>query len=211
MAFNLVDGDLRVTEDLFVGGSITPLQSRGAILSQEPNIEYPIPWTDLRVWDAFQTNLPGTAATDDLSIATGTFGTGVPYVSAGDLKAAGATTRYARFVFQLPPEYEAGQTVTLRFSAGMLTTVADTSCTVDAECYLDGRETVKSGSDLVTTAATSINSTTFANKDFTITPTALTPGDRLDIRIAITCTDAATVTAVTPAIGAIEMLLDIKG
>ncbi len=206
----LVQSDARVTGSLYLGGSILPSRPRSELL-QEDLAVYPVNLTHLRVWDALQTVLPGTAASDDLAISGGTYGTNNVYINAGDLKAAGATTRRARFVVALPPEYVAGQTVKIRVSAGMLTTAADTSCTVDLEAYVSGRDNTIDGSDLVTTSATTMNSTSFADKDFVVTETALTPGDELDVRISIACNDAATVTAVTPAIGAIELLADIKG
>jgi len=201
---------LRITGSLTIGEDGISAQTRDTILKQDPNSVFPIPMTSLRVWDAFHTVLPGTAATDDLALVGGTFGTAPPVVSAGDLKAAGATTRYARFQMQLPECYDAGETVTLRLSAGMKTTIADTSCTVDVQCYkLDKISGI--GSDLCTTSATTINSLTFADKDFTITTTGLEPGDVFDVRIAIACTDGATATAVTPTIAAIDLLCDIKG
>jgi hypothetical protein len=154
--------------------------------------------------------LPGTAATDDLALIGGTFGTNAPSIQAGDLKAAGATTRYARCVFQLPPEFVIGGTVQIRTHAGMKTTVADTSCVVDFSAYRSNLEDGV-GSDLVTTAATTINSLTEADKDFAVDSATLLPGDYLDIRMLVTCTDAATGTAVIPFIGSVEVLLDIRG
>jgi hypothetical protein len=56
-----------------------------------------------------------------------------------------------------------------------------------------------------------INSLVLAAKSFTITPSGLVAGDTLDVRIAIACTDAATGTAVTPTIAAIDLLCDIRG
>lgn len=200
----LIQGNLRVT------GTRTPTLDRDE-LTQENLAVYPIPWVEFRVWDAMQTNLPGTSATDDLALIGGTFATGVPSIQTSDLKAAGATTRYARCQVQLPPEYVAGETVTIRLHAGMVTTAADVSATVDVECYLSGRERLVDGADLCTTAAASINDTTFADKDFQITATSLSPGDVLDIRIAISVNDAATVTAVIGCIGSAELLLDIRG
>ena len=203
-------------DDIRISGSITikdtgiSVQTRSSILKQDANAIFPIDLTSLRVWDAYQTNLPGTAATDDLALIGGTFGTAPPTISAGDLKAAGATTRYARFQVKLPECYDSGETITLRISAGMKTTVASSSCTVDVECYkLDKITGI--GSDLCATAAITINSLVFANKDFTITPSALMAGDTFDVRIAIACNDAATGTAVTPTIAAIDLLCDIKG
>jgi hypothetical protein len=56
-----------------------------------------------------------------------------------------------------------------------------------------------------------MNSLTFSNRDFAVTSGGLVAGDVLDVRVSIVCTDAATATAVTPAIAAIDYLLDIKG
>ena len=188
---------------------VTPGLARSDLLQY--NLQpYTIPWPAWRVWDSQHTNLPGTAATDDLALIGGTLGTNSPVIRAGDLKAAGATTRYARAHIVLPAEYVAGQTVVLRFHAGVETTVADNTCTLDVEAYKSDEEGGISA-DLCATAATTINSLTLANKDFTITETTLNPGDTLDVRIAIACNDAATGTAVTPVIGAAKLLCDTKG
>lgn len=199
-----------VTGTITVKSDGITAQDRASILRQDANAIFPIDLTALRVWDAFATNLPGTAATDDLALVGGTFGTSPPVVSAGDLKAVGATTRYARFQVRLPECYDSGETITLSLSAGMATTVADTSCTLDLECYkIDKVGGI--GSDLCATAATSINSLVFAAIPFTITASGLVAGDVFDVRIAIACNDAATGTAVTPTIAAIDLLADIKG
>jgi hypothetical protein len=201
-----IDGDLRVTGALQVDGT-TPTVKRTSI-EQTADAIFAVPLDSLRVHDALATNLPGTAADDDLALVGGTFGSASPKVSSGDVKAAGCT-RYARFQFQLPAEYDAGQTVTLRASAGMTTTPADGSATLDFEVYKSDRE-AGIGSDLCGTAAQSINSTAWADKSFTITPTGLTAGDVLDVRMTITVVDTATGTAVIADVGAIEMLIDIR-
>lgn len=201
---------VRITDSLTINDTGISQQTRATILKQDADAIFPIRLTDLRVWDAFQTNLPGTAATDDLALIGGTFATAPPTISAGDLKNAGATTRYARFQMQLPECYDAGHTVTLAISAGMVTTVASASCTVDVECYKLDKVT-GIGSDLCATAATTINSLVFGTKSFTITPSGLTAGDVFDVRIAIACNDSATVTDVTPTIASIDLKCDIKG
>jgi hypothetical protein len=202
--------DVRISGTLAIKETGVSAQTRLTILKQDALAIFPVRLTGLRVWDAIHTNLPGTAATDDLALIGTTFGTTAPVVSAGDCKALGATSRYARFMTELPECYEAGETVTLSLSAGMVTTVASSSCTVDVECYKIDKITGIS-SDLCTTAATTINSLVFAAKSFTITSSALTAGDVLDIRITIACNDAATATAVTPTIAGIDLLCDIKG
>lgn len=207
MASNVIDGDLRVSGTIF--GTMAG-QERSTLLNQNANVVFPIPWTQLRVWDAFATLLPATAAADDLGLYGGTFGTNPPMVKAGDCKALGATSRYARTQVIVPECYESGQTVQIVITAGMVTTVADASCVVDVECYrLDKISGISS--DLCATAAQSINSLTFAAKTFAITPSLLVAGDVLDIRITITCTDAATATAVTPVIAGLDATFDIRG
>ena len=208
MATTRFPNNVTVEGDLTITGSLLPLLPRASLVQADVQA-YDLPTTDWRVWDAYQTPL-GTAAADDLGITTGTFSTGLPYITSGDSKAT-ATTRYARILFTLPPEYVAGETVQLRFAAGMLTTISDTSATVDAECYLSARTTLITGSDLVTTAATTINSLTFTEKVFAITSTSLVPGSVLDIRVKIAITDAATGTAVIGAIAHAELQCDIKG
>jgi uncharacterized protein (DUF1778 family) len=202
--------NVTIQADLTVLGSRNPALARSE-LSQDDNKIYSIPWTAWRVWDAFATNLPGTAASDDLSITGGTWATNTPSIQTGDLKAAGSTTRYARATFELPPEYVDGQSVTIRASAGMVTTAADTAATIDFEVYKSAKNRLVTGSDLCATAATTINSTTFANKDFVVTAASLAAGDVLDVRMAILVNDAATVTAVIGCAGGVDLLLDVKG
>lgn len=199
----------RFSGNVAIAGTLSPPRVRTELATDVLQV-YGIPWSDLRVWDAVQTVIT-TAAADDLGLTAGAFATGVWYVTAGDNKALGATSRYCRFTFVLPPEYIAGGAVKIQFSAGMLTTVAGTSCVVDAQAYKSNRDTLITGVDLVTTSAQSMNSLTFADLAFVLTSTGLSPGNELDVRVTITCTDAATGTAVTPALGAIEMLCDIKG
>jgi hypothetical protein len=201
---------VRITGALSIKPDGVSPQTRATILRQDSLAIFPVNMMNLRVWDAIQTNLPGTAAADDLALIGTTFGSTAPTISAGDCKALGATSRYARFMVELPECYEAGETVTLSLSAGMVTTVASSSCTVDVECYKINKIT-GIGSDLCTTSATTINSLVFAAKAFTITPSGLTAGDVLDIRLTIACNDAATGTAVTPTIAGIDLLCDIKG
>jgi hypothetical protein len=198
-----------------VGGSLELLGSVSGVsresLTQENLAVYPLLPESWKVHDDLDTPLPSTPATDDLGLIGGTFGSATPSLQTEDLKAAGATTNYARRTFALPPEYQAGQTVVLRLHAGMLTTVADATALLDAQVYLADREAGVDGGDLCATAAQSCNNLVLADLDFTITATALAPGDLLDIRIATTVTDAATATAVKAIVAAVELLLDIKG
>lgn len=171
---------------------------------------YPVPFTSYRVWDAVTTVPVTSAANDDLALVGGTFGTDFPTLETGDLKAAGSTSRKIGFAFQVPPNYDATETIQCRIRAGMETTVADTAATVDLEVYasdLDGAV----GSDLCTTSAQSANSLTLANLDFTIDGSGLTGGEALQCVVTFLVNDGATGTAVTGVIPDIRMLIDTRG
>lgn len=178
-------------------------------LTQRALVSFPVNLLDARVWDAVQTVLPATGGTDDLGLYTGTFGTSGNRIKTGDVKAAGAVTRRCRFFIPLPDGHEAGEDVQIRCFAGMETTVADVSATIDVEAYEVQADGTLSA-DLVTTAATTINSLTLANKDFTLTPTNLAPGDVLDVRVSIATNDAASATAVIGALAHLILRCDVR-
>jgi hypothetical protein len=178
-------------------------------IAQRVLAESVIPLTQARVWDAVQTNLPATPASDDLGLVSGTWGTNPVRITAGDVKALGSTTRRLYLAIPIPSNYEDGQTIQLRIRAKMETTVADNSCTIDAEAYIGADGSL--GSDLVTTPAGSMNSLSAANYDFTINATGVDPGDLLEVRLSIASNDAATATAVTPAIYSVSLLCDTRG
>lgn len=199
--------------DITINGTVTANQINGAYnrssMNSEASQKFQIPLTSLRVWDAFQTAL-GSASADDLGLATGTFGTGLPYIVTSDAKATTITQR-ARFLVQLPSTYVAGQAVTIRAAAGMKTTVSDNTATIDVEAFKSGGDTTVSGSDLVSTSATSINFLTFSNKDFSVGSAGLSPGDWLDVRVTISITDGSTGTSVLGAIAALDLLVTTRG
>jgi predicted RecA/RadA family phage recombinase len=177
-----------------------------AALVQDDLQPYPIPIDKFRVWDEVQTII-GTPGNDDLGIVDNTFLTGTPSIETGDVKAGGATSRKTRFQFAVPPEYVAGQTITLRANAGMKTTVADNAASIDFEVVRHAAPNV----DICATAAQSINNLAAANKDFTLTPTNVVPGDILDVVCTVLVDDDATGTAVIGKVNSVTLLLDIKG
>lgn len=201
-------------DDAADGSILFNLRSRdGAVsvarsaLVQNDLQSYPITVNQLRVWDAPNTDAADSGANDDLGVIYNTFLTEGPSVETGDVKAANAVTRKVGFQFAVPPEYVAGQSITFRAHAGMKTTVAGTSATIDFQCARQADPTV----DLCATAAQSINSLVAADKDFTITPDNVVPGDVLDCVVTVATNDAASGTAVIGKISKMEMLLDIKG
>lgn len=162
-----------------------------------------LPIEQWRIHDDYDTLLPETAATDDLGFIEGTFGTHSPTLQSDDFGGA-STTMYGRQRFVLPPNYRSGSAITLRAHAGMLTTVADTSATIDFVVHKDDGEGAV-GTDICATAATTINSLTLADKDFTITPTGLVAGDTLDIRTTVAATDAGNLGVMKAVIGKVSI------
>jgi len=204
-------GDLIVPGNIRLGGSISPPIAKPNILALAELQSFPIPLTDFRVWDAMQTALPGTPSADDLGLVGGTFGSATPSLRSEDLKTLGATNKRARVLVQIPWEYQSGESLTLRFRAGMITTAAGTSATLDCEAFkLQDDPDDAIGSDLVSTAATTMNSTTFANIDFVVSAGTLSPGDILDVRITCAVNDGASGTAVIAGITSAKLLADVR-
>lgn len=207
---------MQITENVQIAGSLSVGgQLSGAnrsSIDQETSKVFPIELMSFRIWDSVNTVLSNVATpgADDLAFFSGAFGTGLPYIRSQDCNAAGAFTGYARSMFTLPPEYDPGAAASIRLAAGMLTSVASVSATVDVQAYKSGRNTLVSGTDLITTVAQSCNSLTFAEKEFVLTPAGLAPGDVLDIRIAI-IGNSATASAHHVAIAHVEALLTIRG
>jgi hypothetical protein len=204
-----IPGDLVVPGDLRLQGDLTPPKAKASILKLAELQSFPIPLTDFRVWDAMATALPSAGANDDLGLVGGTFGTATPSLRTQDCKTLTNSNR-ARVLVQLPWDYVAGESVALRFKAGMITTVSGTTATIDCEAYkiVDPADAV--GTDLVSTAAQTINSLVFANVDFVVTPTSLSPGDILDVRVSISIVDGATATAVIAGITSCKLLVDVR-
>ena len=180
-------------------------------LAQDDLTKYAIPWESFKVWNAYATGLANTATADDMGLIGGTWASASPMLQTIDQKNnTTATSCYARFFVALPAEYVTGETVQIRFNCYMVTTVASTTATVDLVAY----ESTKAGgigADLCTTSATSINSLTPANVDFTINPAGLVAGDILDCRVDIAINDTGTGTAVIGAIGYAALMCDVKG
>lgn len=177
-------------------------------MEQRVLAEHHVPVDAFRVWDAIATNPVSTAANDDLGLVTGTWGSAVNKITAGDCKAA-TTTRRIYFSVPVPANYDDGQTIQLKIRAKVETTISDGTCTLDAEAYIANDGTLTS--DLVLTAALSMNSLTVANYNFTLSSGAVDPGDLIEVRLTVACVDAATATAVTPAIYEVALLCDTRG
>ncbi len=206
----IIPDDLVVQGNLRLSGNITPLMTKSDVLAQTELAKFPIPLTSFRVHDNMAALLPTAGATDDLGLVEGTHGTDTPSLQTEDLGEADATNNHARVLVQLPWNYIDGQTVTLRFMAGMVTAVADITATLDCLVYKQQDDPDDAiGSDLCATAATTINSLTLANIDFTVTPTGLVAGDILDVKITTAVNDDTTAVVIAR-ISYAHLLCDVR-
>jgi len=219
-----ITDDLIIKGRLVMSGASSVLHKAGSVGNPEVSetagiartklalntVAYRIPWSAWRIFDAVNSSLPVTSSGNDMAINAGTHGTDVARMQTYDVKAANVLPFYARAFIPMPIEYANGETALIRASAGMITTIAGVACTLDFEGFAPSR-TGTLGTDLVTTAATSINSVTFANYDYAMDEATLVAGDLLDILLKISVNDAATATAVIAALYAIELVCDVQG
>lgn len=202
-------GDLIVAGTARITGGISPTLARTSVLAVTSQQPFNIPWESFRIHDdSTNAALPGTAATDDLALIPGTFGSASPTIQGVDFGGT-STTAYARARVEMPWNYVDGNTVKFRFHAGMLTTVADDYARLDLEVYETDEEAGISA-DICATGVQSINSLTLADIDFTVTATNLAAGDLLDIRITVTGNDAGNLGVMIPVIGAAKLLCDVR-
>lgn len=162
----------------------------------------PIALTSLRKESALNTLL-GSPSGSDLGLVTSG---NAHYISAGDVMGV-TVSRKATFELLLPHDYVAGETVKLRFMAGMLTNTASVSAQLDVSAYVSAQDGTV-GSDICDTAIQSINSTTIAAKDFELQSSGLVPGDRIFVEITIAAQDGSGSDARTPIICDIWRLID---
>ena len=159
-----------------------------------------------RTWNDLAVNLPAAAAADDMGLVTGTFLTDGPTLQGVD--AGGTTeTQKAAFLYELPNGYLPGQSITLRINAEMAV-ISDGTATIDAQVVRQVAPTV----DICATAATTINSATAADVDFTITPTNVVVGEILYIVLTMAVTDSGNAAPlINGVLNSISLLLDVKG
>ncbi len=156
----------------------------------------------------FLLELWGTA--DSLDYISGTHGTNAPALVTPDFGGnGGVTTYYARAEIPLPWDYVAASTVKIRVHAGMLTTVSNSTCTLDMAVYKSDEDSTSTG-DLNTLGVQNMNSLTFADFDFTITATSLSPGDMLDVLLSVGANDDTDAGVMKGCIGAVKLLCDVR-
>ena len=154
--------------------------------------------------------LDATGGDTLFSIANGGYGVGTLTLKGEEAISETETTTLS-FEFPLPPEYIAGDTITLAATVKVDESEDGnaTTETVDAACYeLADDGTV--GSDLIGTAAQTITTDGFVTYTWTVTAAAVSPGDKLIFFLQTIVTEDAG-TAIYAVIGNIEVRLDIRG
>lgn len=194
-----------MTQSVILSGTLPEIQRSN--ITKELK-EFVIPWEHFRIWDSASNALLGAAAgTDDLGLALGTWASASPHILSSN--SSGTTvTQYARCIYPLPAEYDDGQRVRIRVH-GKVDVAAQVSNTIDIVAYESNKE-AGIGSDLVTTAATAFT-TSYADIDFSLTPTGLVAGDLLDFRIAIALDDTAGANACIARLGCVSLMCDVRG
>lgn len=120
-----------------------------------------------------------------LGLTSGTHGSASPVLT-GNGANNNSKSDSARILVSLSPFYTAGATVTLRVRC-KISAAAATAQTIDALVFKSDLAAGVS-SDLCTTSAQTIT-TSYANYDFTIDPTTLSPADTLDVLITALSND----------------------
>ena len=175
------------------------------------SLKYSIPLEELRQLNhASNAVLPNTATSAILGYIVGTISSSGASIQTSD--ADGTTvTCIAQFTFELPAEYQSGQAISIVAEAGMKTTISNSTATIDFECYYKNPADNTHSADLVTTAATTINSLTLSTKTFVVTPTSRVAGDQFAVKMTIAITDGGSGTAVLGMVSKLHVLLGVRG
>lgn len=171
----------------------------GLRLLHEDVVAYGVPLGELRKVGAIKDALPDSPNATDLGLSD-TPGAAVLGTQTNGGSTASATEK-AAFLFNVPATYEPGAALTLRVRA-KVSAARQVSATVDAVVKKLGDAAL--GSDVCATAAQALT-TSFANYDFTITPTGIAPGDVLYVELALATDDTGGSTNGTPSIAAVAL------
>lgn len=172
-------------------------------LAQEALESYPIPLAEFRAADGAALGIADVNDAGDhyLAYSTNT------WKLMGNSPDSDTQTDVSLIQFALPPEYDDGQTITVRINAEY-TADGDTK-SLDLEVYKANKTDASVGSDICATAVQTLTATDAAY-DFTVTPTGLTGGDLLNIKITTAFQDSDGAVGEAE-INSVEVLLDIKG
>ena len=137
-----------------------------------------------------------------LGLTSGTHGSASPILT-GNGANNNSKSDSARILFTVPPQYATGSTVTVRVRC-KVSAAAATAQTIDVLAF---RSDLAAGvsSDLCTTAAQTIT-TSYANYDFTLTPSAMAAGDVIDLLVTLLANDTSGTGTITGTISNVEVI-----
>jgi hypothetical protein len=190
---------------LLKASQTTAGELKRADLTEEALAVYGIPIYSLRAADLADMGIAETAGDHYLVLATDVI-TLYSEVANNETE-----TSVSYFQFILPPEYVAAGDVKIRIKHQLTGAGTDGAggSTVDFEAWEQDGNGV-TGSDLVTTTATTTTKGSWATTDFVVTAAGLVAGDILNIRFTSVVAENATANLQGQYDG-LAMLLDIKG
>lgn len=168
---------------------------------------YPIILTSFRKTADLSATLPSAGDGTNHALQGHTHGSESPWLK-GHTEPGVSTTEKSRVLYALPAEYVAGQTVIIRIHS-KLEYAVEVFGTVGLQVYKSDKE--KGVSALLCDPAAQPNTTSWADYDFTITPTALVTGDVLDIEITTVINDSGGSQDSSLWMGDVRLLCDVKG
>lgn len=148
----------------------------------------------------------GTPA-GDMGLTPGTHGTNTP-LAVGEAASGNSKSDAARFLFELPAEYVAGGTITVRIHA-QITGLVQVAETLQVAAYASDKAGGVSAN--LQSAGAQTLTAAFADYDFVITPTSRVAGDVLDILITAAANDTGGTANKLIQIGDVRVLLQVKG
>lgn len=154
--------------------------------STQNHVNLEVPCSLWRIHDAPNTVLlAGAGVEDDMGVNAGTYGTSVQSLNVLD-NGGGGETFYARAQIVVPSNYIQGHELKLILTVNEVV-ACGTSASLDVSAY----RVAVPDTDLIATAAQSIVGASDTDYSFTLTSTAIEPGDILDVRLVIVLTNAA--------------------
>ena len=123
----------------------------------------------------------------------------------GNAASGNVKTDKAQFIFTLPAWYVSGGTITVRIRGKIATTLSTASSKVDVDSFKINADGAV-GSDLCTTAAQQVT-TSYADYDFTITPTSRVAGETVVLVVATIADDTGGTVNTAMSISKVQVLL----
>lgn len=147
--------------------------------------------------------IAAAASAGKFGIVAGGWGTGGLKLQ-GEAASGNSKTSGLIFTGKLPQNYVAGTNLSVKIKH-RVSTPANTTANIDAGFYESNGNGGVTGSDLVTTSATTYNSATWTETTFSVTGTGLNPGDQFELHVRMVVDDSAGATGARSELGEITI------